>query len=76
MHAEKLLAEALMKVDLLQAEVKALKDIVKSPSKRTLRFGRKFAFAKNTDEVKYFQIRNPILLYIFWHHHQNQNSIH
>uniref|UniRef100_A0AC35G8Q0 GDP/GTP exchange factor Sec2 N-terminal domain-containing protein n=1 Tax=Panagrolaimus sp. PS1159 TaxID=55785 RepID=A0AC35G8Q0_9BILA len=42
-QAEKLLNEALFKVDLLQAEVKALKDIVKSPSKRTLkdRFGHK-----------------------------------
>uniref|UniRef100_A0A914Y3J0 Uncharacterized protein n=1 Tax=Panagrolaimus superbus TaxID=310955 RepID=A0A914Y3J0_9BILA len=42
-QAEKLLKEAFFKVDLLQAEVKALKDIVKSPSKRSLkdRFGHK-----------------------------------
>uniref|UniRef100_A0A7E4V874 Sec2p domain-containing protein n=1 Tax=Panagrellus redivivus TaxID=6233 RepID=A0A7E4V874_PANRE len=36
-QAEKLLNEALLKVDLLQAEVKALKEIVKSPAKRVLR---------------------------------------
>jgi len=34
-HAEKLLSEALLKVDLLQAEVKALKEIVKSTGRRT-----------------------------------------
>ncbi|KAE9550211.1 hypothetical protein FO519_006578 [Halicephalobus sp. NKZ332] len=36
-HAEKLLSEALLKVDLLQAEVKALKEIVKSTGKRSIK---------------------------------------